>query len=259
MERTKQMIIRAWILTALLVALPGCFMTGPPEVYKCTQAKPGCPEGFACDPKKKECVKDGTKLDGSVDGPVADAGKDLSVDVGKDTGKDMALPDTGMDAGTDQALPDNALPDVAIPDLPLADLKVVPDQTVPDMPIPDLPVPDLPISDLPIPDQALPDQKVYPDLAIPDANPCGTEYPVAGCCLDNKNLKICYKGSPQTINCPTVFGQPYCGWNSTANSYGCGAINASAPGNSPPRKCPGIDASVTYDSGPPDQSVPDKA
>ena len=152
--------------------------------------------------------------------------------------------DAGADS--DAAPPTDAKPDQAS------------DQTVIDQTVPDQTVPDQAVPDQAVPDQGGPDQMVYLDGTIADANPCGTEFPVAGCCMDNQNLKICYKGSPQTINCPTVFGQPYCGWNSTASTYGCGSVNTSAPGNIPPRKCPGVDASVFYDSAPPDQMVSDQ-
>ena len=156
---------QSWVLVTLLSVLSGCYTSEDPTPYKCSQQKKGCPEGFTCDPRKEECVKDGTNLDVSVDGPGEDAGKDMSADAGGDMGEDMALLDTSMDAGKDKALLD-----AAIIDQPLADQKIVPDQVVhdsavPDRPIPDVTVPDLPIPDLPIPDQMVPDQ-VVPDQGV---------------------------------------------------------------------------------------------
>ena len=77
-----------WLLAISVIALSGCFPQVP-EFYKCTNKKPGCPSGEKCDFDNEKCVPEDTKLDGRVDGTVADAGKDMAPD--QKPGKDQTV------------------------------------------------------------------------------------------------------------------------------------------------------------------------
>lgn len=90
-------MMRVALPVALMVGLSGCYTAGDPEVFKCSDKKPGCPGGYQCHPTKKVCVEDGAKLDGSVDGSITDTtkGKDATADRGHDQQikLDTLLPD----------------------------------------------------------------------------------------------------------------------------------------------------------------------
>ena len=165
MTKTTQMKTSfSLLLAALILTLPGCFAQEP-DVYLCTRAKPGCPDGQKCDFLRGECVPEDAKLDGRVDGKLADAGKDMAADRGKDMAadksKDMAA-DMGMDVGAD--LIDGPVPDKAA-DM-AADMGMDVGVDLIDGPVPDKAAdmaadmgnditvqPDKPALDLPVQDQ----------------------------------------------------------------------------------------------------------
>ncbi len=211
--------------------------------------------------KLKEGKKDGAAvemgLDAGVDLPAGDAaGADMA-------GTDMAKGDAMADQG--QAAPDAPLADMpghdalAGADSGLGDASTgKPDMAGMDqgMTAPDQGQPDAGMTtpDMAAPDQGMtaPDLSLFNDGMLGDGGACGSEYPAVGCCMGPATLRICVGGTPQTIDCPSVFGMPFCGWDFGQARYGCGSDPITAPGGNPPRMCPGVDMFIPP---PPDQGM----